>query len=138
MDLIHPHHRLTPTSLEKSGVHTWLPYPSEQPCCEPVPHIRASHLSIAYHGHRALEQVNLDINRGCLTALVGPSGCGKTSFLMSINRLTDLIPGCQVSGALHLQSLDILSPQIDLLSLRRTVGMIFQKPTVFPFTIRKN
>lgn len=138
MDSLRPETRLTSEQSPKRGVQTWVPYPSEDPCCEPIAHIKANDLSIAYHSQRALEQVTLEINRGCITALVGPSGCGKTSFLMSMNRLTDLIPGCQVSGTLHLNDLDILSPQVDLLELRRTVGMIFQRPTLFPFSIRQN
>jgi phosphate transport system ATP-binding protein len=86
----------------------------------------------------ALQHVNLQINKGCITALVGPSGCGKTSFLMSLNRLTDLIPGCTVSGNVQMNQSNVLAPTIDLLHLRRQVGMIFQKPTVFPFSIKKN
>lgn len=120
------------------GIQSWRPYQSAEPCCEPIPHIRAEDLSIAYHNQLALENVNLDINKGCITALVGPSGCGKTSFLMSINRLTDLIPDCQVSGQLLMDTIDVLAPSTNLLHLRRKVGMIFQKPTVFPFTIKKN
>lgn len=116
----------------------WRPFPSSDPCCASIPHIQADNLSIAYKGHQALKGVNLNIYRGCITALVGPSGSGKTSFLMSINRLTDLIPGCQVTGTLSLHELNVLSPHVDLLALRRTVGMIFQKPIIFPFSIRKN
>lgn len=138
MDRTHPQPPLTPDPPEKRGVQTWVSYSSTNRCCDPIPHIQANDLSIAYHGQLALEQVTLEINRGCITALVGPSGCGKTSFLMSLNRLTDLIPGCQVSGTLHLNERDILSPQVNLLDLRRTVGMIFQKPTLFPFSIRRN
>ena len=124
---------------EKStGFHSWRPYQSAQPCCEPKAHIQAKNLSIAYHDHVALQHVNLQINKGCITALVGPSGCGKTSFLMSINRLTDLIPGCQVSGRLHINALDVMASSTNLLHLRRQIGMIFQKPAVFPFSIRKN
>ena len=122
----------------RPGFQQWLPYQSTQPCCEPVPHIQAEHLTIAYHGHPALEKVSFNVNRGCITALVGPSGCGKTSFLMCVNRLTDLIPACQVSGQLHIHDTNVLAPTTNVLHLRRTVGMIFQKPTVFPFTIRKN
>jgi len=121
-----------------SGIQSWRPYQSAQACCEPVAHIRADNLSIAYHNHLAFQSVNLEINKGCITALVGPSGCGKTSFLMSINRLTDLIPGCRVSGRLQVNGLDVLAPSTNLLHLRRQVGMIFQKPTVFPFSIKKN
>lgn len=138
MDVIQPTPRMIPDPNTRSGFRAWLPYPSTEPCCEPVAHIRAKNLSIAYQGHQALRNVTLEINRGCITALVGPSGCGKTSFLTSLNRLTDLIPGCQVSGNLHMNELDVLAPTTDLLQLRRTVGMIFQKPTVFPFSLRKN
>ncbi len=121
-----------------SGIQSWRPYQSTQPCCEPILHIHAKDLSIRYHQRMALQQVNLAINQGCITALVGPSGCGKTSFLMSINRLTDLIPGCQVSGQLELKGTNILAASANLLQLRRKVGMIFQKPAVFPFSIKRN
>lgn len=115
-----------------------FPYRSTKPCCEPIAHIKADRLSIVYDRRMALHNINLEINRGCITAIVGPSGCGKSSFLMSLNRLTDLIPGCQVSGTLHLNELDVLAPTTDLLHLRRMVGMIFQKPVVFPLSIWKN
>lgn len=138
MDIMQPTFRINPEPGKRAGFRPWAPYPSAELCCEPVTHIRAKNLSIAYQDHQALRNVTLEINRGCITAIVGPSGCGKTSFLMSLNRLTDLIPGCQVSGTLHMNELDILAPTTDLLQLRRTVGMIFQKPTVFPFSIRKN
>ncbi|WP_447962357.1 phosphate ABC transporter ATP-binding protein [Nitrospira sp. Ecomares 2.1] len=138
MDLIQPTSHIIPDPDKRAGFRAWLPYQSTEPCCEPDAHFRANNLSIAYHDLQVLRNVTLEINRGCITALVGPSGCGKTSFLMSLNRLTDLIPGCQVSGHLHMNELDVLAPTTDLLQLRRTVGMIFQKPTVFPFSIRKN
>jgi phosphate transport system ATP-binding protein len=129
---------LRPAQEKASGFQSWQPYQSAQPCCESLTHIRAENLSILYRKHLALQNVNLEINKGCITALVGPSGCGKTSFLMSINRLTDLIPGCQVSGRLHINKMNIMAPSTDLLHLRRQVGMIFQKPTVFPFSLRRN
>jgi len=69
---------------------------------------------------------------------VGPSGCGKTSFLTSLNRLTDLIPGCRVAGRIRLDGLDVLAPHTDVIRLRRRVGMIFQKPNPFPLSIWKN
>lgn len=126
---------MTPGPDRRPGIR---PYASTEPCCEPVVHVRAEQLSIFYDHRPALQHVDLEINRGCITAIVGPSGCGKTSFLMSLNRLTDLIPGCRVSGNLHIKELDVLAPITNLLHLRRVVGMIFQKPTVFPFSIRKN
>ena len=114
MDLIQPTPRINPGPDEQPGFRAWLPYQSTEPCCEPDAHIRAEHLSIAYQGQQALRNVNLEINRGCITALVGPSGCGKTSFLMSLNRLTDLIPECHVSGHLHMNELNVLAATTDL------------------------
>ena len=138
MDHAQPPPHLIQAEENLSGIQSWRPYQSVQACCEPMAHIQSENLSITYRDHQALQSVNLDINKGCITALVGPSGCGKTSFLMSINRLTDLIPGCKVSGRLQMNELDILAPSTNLLHLRRQVGMIFQKPTVFPFSIKKN
>ncbi|NEP10102.1 MAG: phosphate ABC transporter ATP-binding protein [Symploca sp. SIO2C1] len=102
------------------------------------PLIQTENLSLHYGKKTAFCHVNLPINAGCITALVGPSGCGKTSFLSCLNRLTDLIPRCRVSGSIRLGSLEILSPQINAIALRRRVGMIFQKPNPFPFSIWKN
>ncbi len=130
--------KLTSHQSSVSGTPSWSEHPPDHLGCEPHIHIRANDLAISYQGHPALQNFSLEIHKGCITALVGPSGCGKTSFLMSINRLTDLIPRCEVSGSLHLQGQDILAPTTNLLALRRTMGMIFQKPTVFPFSIRKN
>ncbi len=138
MDHSQPTPRLIQTEEQLPGIQSWRPYQSVQACCEPIAHIRSDELSITYRDHLALQSVNLEIYKGCITALVGPSGCGKTSFLMSINRLTDLIPGCKVSGRLQMNELDLLAPSTNLLHLRRQVGMIFQKPTVFPFSIKKN
>ena len=138
MDNIQPAPHLIKTEEQLPVIQTWLPYQSTQACCEPMAHIRSGNLSISYGQHLALQSVNLEINKGCITALVGPSGCGKTSFLMSINRLTDLIPSCTVTGQLQINEFDVLTPTTDLLHLRRQVGMIFQKPTLFPFSIKKN
>jgi phosphate transport system ATP-binding protein len=108
------------------------------PCCEPVPHVRIANLTVGYGGNTVLDGVSLDIYKGCITALIGPSGCGKTSFLSTLNRLTDLIPGATVRGKVEITGLDVLHPNTDLLTLRRRVGMIFQKPNPFPLSIRRN
>jgi len=123
-----------PQRLSHAQKHT-DPY---APCCDPHPIIRSENLSLHYGARAALKDVSLTVFGGCLTALVGPSGSGKTSFLMCLNRLIDLIPNCRVSGKVLLGDLDVLSPDIDVLQLRRRVGMIFQKPNPFPMSIRKN
>lgn len=107
-------------------------------CCTPVPLISIENLSVSYHGKPVLADVSLDIYKGCITALIGPSGCGKTSFLSTLNRMTDLIPGSEVSGSIRFGDIDIRSKNTDVLALRRQIGMIFQKPNPFPLSIRRN
>ncbi len=95
-------------------------------------------LSVRFGEHRVLEEVSLCAERHAITALMGPSGCGKTSFLLCINRLCEHASGCVVSGRVHVEGEDVLAPGTDLLRLRRKVGMIFQRPTPFPLSIRRN
>jgi len=103
------------------------------------PKLRIQDLSIRYQDFLALREVALDIPEGQITALVGPSGCGKSSFLHALNRLTDLIPGCDVMGSIRLDSgLEITGSDIEVLGLRRKIGMVFQKPNPFPHSIRRN
>jgi phosphate transport system ATP-binding protein len=116
----------------------WVPLEERPACCVPKPLIDVDQLSLHYGQKPAFHDVTLSINQGCITALVGPSGCGKTSFLTSLNRLTDLIPGCRLSGRILLDGLDVLAPHTDVIRLRRRVGMIFQKPNPFPLSIWKN
>lgn len=110
----------------------------EPACCKPHPFVDVDRLSLYYGEKSAFQDVTLSISKGCITALVGPSGCGKTSFLTCLNRLTDLIPACLVSGRITIDKLDILAPQTDVIRLRRRIGMIFQKPNPFPLSIRRN
>jgi phosphate transport system ATP-binding protein len=105
---------------------------------EPQPAIRVRNLSVSYAGKPAIRDVTLTINKNSITAIAGPSGCGKTSFLSSLNRLTDLIPCCRITGEICLGDQPIFPNPIDLIALRRRVGMIFQRPNPFPLSIRKN
>ena len=100
--------------------------------------IRVRDLSVTYHKRPALCNVGLDIFRNRITALIGPSGCGKTTFLNCLNRMTDLIDGCSVDGSVEFEGNDILSPTVDARSLRKNVGMIFQRPNPFALSIRAN
>lgn len=104
----------------------------------PQPYLSANNLSLYYGSKAAFKDVELSIPKGCITAIIGPSGSGKTSFLCCLNRLTDLIPNCKVSGKIKLGDLDILHPKTDTVALRRQVGKIFQKPNPFPLSIWKN
>jgi len=107
-------------------------------CRKPQPFVEVDRLGLHYKEKPAFQDVSLSINRGYITALVGPSGCGKTSFLTCLNRLTDLIPGCRVTGRITVDTLDVLAPSTDVIQLRRRIGMIFQKPNPFPLSIRRN
>ncbi len=101
-------------------------------------YLSTSDLSISYHGKTALKDISMSVAANRTTAVIGPSGCGKTSFLNCINRLTDLIPGCQVRGSIKTNNTEIIGSAIDVVRLRTKIGMIFQKPNPFPLSIWKN
>jgi len=92
---------------------------------------------VRYGGKVALEHVDLDVYEDRVTALIGPSGCGKTSLLTCLNRMTDLVEGCTVTGAIRFAERDVGSER-DPKWLRRNVGMVFQRPNPFPLSIRAN
>ena len=100
--------------------------------------ISTRELSLYYGNKPAFKEVNLSVKAGSITAVVGPSGCGKSSFLLSLNRLAELIPGCTVSGSVWIGENDIFDPETDLTSLRLSVGTIFQKPNPFPLSVKEN
>lgn len=100
--------------------------------------LRTRGLQLCYGRNQVFKDINLSVPRVGITALVGPSGCGKTSFLSCLNRLVDLVPGAKVQGEVLLDGQDTLSGKVDLIALRRRVGMIFQQPNPFPMSIRKN
>lgn len=108
----------------------------EAPRAEPM--IRTCCVAVHYGGKAAVRDVEIEIPAGGITAIIGPSGCGKSSFLATLNRMTDLIPGCVVTGSVRIGQTDVLENAVDLISLRRRVGMIFQKPHPFPMSIQRN
>ncbi len=95
-------------------------------------------LSLRYGEQLALNNINLDIQRGQITAIIGPSGCGKSSFLYCISRLIDQVPDAHISGSILFDDTDLFCPSLSNQSLRRRLAYIFQKPTPFPFSIKKN
>lgn len=95
-------------------------------------------LSICYGKQKVVDDVSLTIKRNSVTALIGPSGCGKSSILQCMNRLSQLIPGCLVTGRIHYNWLDNALLARNPILLRRHVGMLFQRPNPFPFSIWKN
>ncbi|MEM8930612.1 MAG: phosphate ABC transporter ATP-binding protein [Acidobacteriota bacterium] len=102
------------------------------------PILRIRDLSVHYGDRHALAGVDAEIHRGRVHAVLGPSGCGKSTFLACLNRMTDLIPGCRVTGSIHLGDDAISDRACDTVALRRRVGMIFQRPNPFPLSIRRN
>ncbi len=100
--------------------------------------IASRDFSVYYGAKAAVDKASFDIHAGLVTAIIGPSGCGKSTFLRAINRMNDLIPGCSVSGSLSLDGQDLYAPDVDVVSLRKMVGMVFQKPNPFPKSIFDN
>ncbi|WP_160719361.1 phosphate ABC transporter ATP-binding protein PstB [Bacillus sp. USDA818B3_A] len=100
--------------------------------------LNVNNLEIFYGEKRAVNGISMDIETNSVTALIGPSGCGKSTFLRSINRMNDLIPGARAEGEIIYEDLNILSDQINVVSLRKEIGMVFQKPNPFPKSIYEN
>jgi phosphate transport system ATP-binding protein len=94
--------------------------------------IDVSGLDAFYGKVRAVADVSLTIEPRSVTALIGPSGCGKSTFLRTLNRMHEVIPGARVTGKVMLDDLDIYGPDVDPVDIRRTVGMVFQRPNPFP------
>ena len=103
---------------------------------DPVMEIRD--LSIFYGMFRAVRQVNLNVQRHRITAIIGPSGCGKTTLLRALNRMNELVPTARAEGQVLFDGADIYAPQVDPVEVRRRVGMVFQKPNPFPKSIHEN
>ncbi|NLI13603.1 phosphate ABC transporter ATP-binding protein PstB [Pelotomaculum propionicicum] len=100
--------------------------------------ISVSNLNLYYKEFQALKQVDMDIGANRVTALIGPSGCGKSTFLRTLNRMNDLIEGVRVEGSVLLDGEDIYRPDVDVVSLRKRVGMVFQRPNPFPMSVFDN
>ncbi|MFM7142281.1 MAG: phosphate ABC transporter ATP-binding protein PstB [Alphaproteobacteria bacterium] len=98
----------------------------------------ARDLDVFYGETRALHGISLDARANRVTALIGPSGCGKSTFLRSINRMNDLVPGVRRRGRILLDELEIHDPDVDVVDLRRRVGMVFQRSNPFPKSIYEN
>ena len=104
----------------------------------PDVHLQAVGFSVFYRANQAVKSVTLDFVKGCVTAIIGPSGCGKSTLLRAVNRMNDLVPGCRADGELLFDGQNVYSPHIDVVTLRRRVGMVFQKPNPFPKTVFDN
>jgi phosphate transport system ATP-binding protein len=102
------------------------------------PKMSMRNVDVYYADKQAIFDVNLDIAKNEVIAMIGPSGCGKSTFLRCLNRMNDTIESCKVSGDLLLEGQDIYDPKLDVVPLRARVGMVFQKPNPFPKSIYDN
>ena len=100
--------------------------------------IKTVGLDLFYGYNRVLINITFDIGRKKVTAFIGPSGCGKSSYLRCLNRMNDFIPSARITGTIEMEGENILSPETDVIALRRRVGMVFQKPNPFPMSIYEN
>ncbi|MDR1965365.1 MAG: phosphate ABC transporter ATP-binding protein PstB [Synergistaceae bacterium] len=102
--------------------------------------LKTESLSMAYSANApyALKDISVDVAENSVMAFIGPSGCGKSTFLRCLNRMNDFVGGVRVEGRVLLDGSDIYAPEVDVTALRRKVGMVFQRPNPFPFSIREN
>lgn len=95
-------------------------------------------MDLYYGSFQALKNINIDIYKNDVTALIGPSGCGKSTFLRSLNRMNDMVEGCRIEGDIVFDGENIYEKEYDVIALRKKVGMVFQKPNPFPKSIYDN
>jgi phosphate transport system ATP-binding protein len=100
--------------------------------------VEVINLAVYYGNFRALKDINLTVQEKRITAIIGPSGCGKSTLLRSFNRMNDLTPGCRMEGEVRLDGENVLLSSMDVVSVRRRVGMVFQRPNPFPKSIFDN
>ncbi len=105
---------------------------------QPAAKLKAAMVNLFYGDFQALRHITLDIPERAITAVIGPSGCGKSSFLRLFNRMNDLIPGIKVEGLVSLDGVPVYGRAIDVVELRKRVGMVFQKPNPFPMSVFEN
>ena len=100
--------------------------------------INTKNLNLYYGDNQALKNVNMDIEKNQITALIGPSGCGKSTFLRALNRMNDTITNCRITGEVTYDQINIYHNRIDPMLIRKKIGMVFQKPNPFPLSIYDN
>lgn len=100
--------------------------------------ITTRNLNLYYGDKQAINNVNMEIQKNEITALIGPSGCGKSTFLRVLNRMNDIIPNCKTTGEVIFDHINIYNTKIDPMLIRKKIGMVFQKPNPFPLSIYDN
>jgi phosphate transport system ATP-binding protein len=112
--------------------------PSDSGAAEHAVKIDVERMNFYYGQKRALEEISIKLRANLVSAFIGPSGCGKSTFLRTLNRMNDIIPGTRVEGRVLIDGVDIYDPSLDIVGLRRRVGMVFQKSNPFPKSIYEN
>lgn len=120
------------------GQSSTVGFPKEQDLSALPIKMEVNGLSIYYSKFRAVENVSLSFPANKITAIIGPSGCGKSTLLRSLNRMTELIPGARVEGKVFMDGEDVYSPHMDVVEIRRRIGMVFQRPNPFPMSVYDN
>ncbi|MHA1147368.1 MAG: phosphate ABC transporter ATP-binding protein PstB [Promethearchaeota archaeon] len=100
--------------------------------------IECKNLNLWYSDNHALEDINIKIKKNHITAIIGPSGCGKSTLIRSFNRMNDVIDNCRVEGVVKFHGKNINNSQVNIINIRKKIGMIFQKPNPFPMTVYDN
>ncbi|HEX3426157.1 MAG TPA: phosphate ABC transporter ATP-binding protein PstB [Acidimicrobiales bacterium] len=124
------------TGLRKPEVSTAARSDIATPSGDPV--FSLQDVTVSYGSYRAVRNVSMNIWPREITALIGPSGCGKSTLLRCLNRMNDLIPDCTVDGRIEFEKRDLYGPHVDVMDLRRHIGMVFQRPNPFPKSIYDN
>src|SRR5690349_10173246 len=124
----------TPTMPSLSGL------VSKAPAAAPVTKLKIDvrNLNFYYGAKQALHGISIAMRANQVTAFIGPSGCGKSTFLRTLNRMNDIIPGTRVEGSIKIDDEDVYGGNVDVVALRRRVGMVFQKSNPFPKSIYEN
>jgi phosphate transport system ATP-binding protein len=111
---------------------------SQPPASQVATAIGTRDLNLWYGDFQALFDVNLDIRKGIITALIGPSGCGKTTLLRSVNRINERLGNVRITGSIEVMGENIYAPGVELTQVRKRIGMVFQRPNPLPISIRDN
>lgn len=122
----------------KKKTEPFVPEPTVGDITSSNPQVTARDVNVYYGEKHAIQNVNVDIGKNEVLAMIGPSGCGKSTFLRCINRMNDTIDICRVTGNIELDGLNIYDKKLDVVELRARIGMVFQKPNPFPKSIYDN
>ena len=125
------------TTTEQSGIDEAIKS-LDPDSARPNDVMESKKLSLGFSGRTVLANINVALKRGSITALIGPTGSGKSTFLRTLNRMNDRVPGFERKGDVTYDDESLWAPEVDLLMLRRRVGMLFQRPNPFPMSIKDN